>query len=169
MTNREKKVHDDKTLHMLSALGAGDPNSENGGDTRVAKTQAQQAELDDLADSEGVVNTGIYRFLKHGTFDPRLCILTELNHREMTREQRAQAAKTRKNNWTNHDMDHGASMFFCRTRDGPQYGIPVDRLTLAKYLCAFSVKMRYALGILADNIREKQKTVMVFEYPMPLW
>ena len=169
MSPLEKRLHDTMTLHMLSGLGVGDPNGRGGGDSRVASTSAQQSGLEDAIESEGIIHAGVHRYLKHGTMDPRLCILTEMNHKEMTHEEKVKAAKGRRNNWTSVDIDHGASMFFLRTRDGPHYGIPSDRINLAKYLCGFSVKMRYAFGILAKNIAEGEKTVMVFEYPMPLW
>lgn len=165
----EKRLHDDYTLHMLAALGAGDPGSTMGADTRTAKTRAEMSGLEDPADGEGSVHSGVYRYLKHGTMDPRLCVLTELNHRDMSALEKAKAAKERKNNWTDHDIDHGASMFFLKTRDGPQYGTPTDRLNMARYLCAFSPKMRFAFGIIAETLELEQKIVLVFEYPMTLW
>jgi hypothetical protein len=115
----EKRLHDNYTLHMLAALGAGDPGSANGADTRIAKTRAELSGLEDTADAEGSVHSGVYRYLKHGTMDPRLCVLTELNHRDMSALEKAKVAKGRKNNWTDHDIDHEATMFFLKTRDGP--------------------------------------------------
>ncbi|TAQ83067.1 hypothetical protein B7494_g8609 [Chlorociboria aeruginascens] len=163
MGQREKKEHDGRTLHMLGRMGMGETSQDA---VRIANTSASQA----LGiESETLVNSAIYRYIKHATLDPRMALMTELNHSNMTKEQKLQASKTRVNNWTGVDLDHGASYFFTRTRAGPEYGIPLDRVTMARYLASYSVKTRFALQIIAENIEKKEKTILVFEFPMCLW
>lgn len=169
MNRLEKLEHDDRTLHMLSQLGVGETDTLKV-DPRVAETAAERIRLEETNDCEGMIHSGVYRYLKHATLDPRLAYLTELNHKDMTDVQKKEAQKNRRNNWTGVDLDHGASFFYVKTRDGPQYAIPNDRLSLAHYMAAMCVKVRYAMGILADNIKtRKEKTILVFEYPMTLW
>lgn len=169
MNPTEKKRYEDQTLHLLGLLGA-PPNEAS---ERVAISTPQLGEItsnfEDTRDDSGGNNAGVYRFLKHATMDPRLAKMTELNHRGMTRSEKALATKRRKNNWTGKDFDHGASYFHYMTRADYSYDTPRDRLAMAQYLVAFSVKLRYAMGILAENIEAKKKTVLVFEFPMPLW
>ena len=124
---------------------------------------------EDTKGESGANNAGIYRFLKHATMDPRLAKMTELNHKGMFQAEKDLAAKRRRNNWTGKDFDHGASFFHYMTRADYSYTTLRDRLAMAHYLVAFSVKLRYAMGKLAENIEAKKKTVLVFEFPMPLW
>jgi hypothetical protein len=163
MERWEKKFHDQRTLPYLPTIVASEDEPPDEPEEPSPLKEGPEV------DQDGGVQAGVYRYLKHGTFDPRLTVLTQLNHRSMTAAQKAKASKSRVNNWTGVDMDHGASFFFRKTCDGPQYSVPYDRLGLAKYLVSFSVKMRYALGVIATNIRNKEKTCLVFEYPMPLW
>jgi hypothetical protein len=164
MNPDEKRLHDDMTLHLVSALFCGE------GDSLGEKGIAEFAAKGGDDEAQGVMNNGIYRFLKHATLDPRLGKLTHLNHKDMTREQKKAASKKRKNNWTNVDSDHGASYFFVRTRDGSRYAVPSDRIGMAQYLAAFNVKFRYTLGLLSEWVlKGLEKVILVFEFVTTQW
>jgi hypothetical protein len=45
---------------MLAALGASDPGSANGANTRIAKTRAELSGLEDTANAEGSVHSRVY-------------------------------------------------------------------------------------------------------------
>ncbi len=169
MNRKEKREYDDRTLHLMSSLYTG-ALSDVFTPAQLTRTTAHIGGLTNLDSTEGIMNNGIYRFMKHCCIDPRLGKLTYLNHREMSKKERQEAAKLRRNNWTGVDLDNGASFFFVKTRAAPHYAIPSDRLALAQYLAAFSPKSRVALGYLSQWVLgAKEKAILVFEFQMCLW
>jgi hypothetical protein len=167
MNGPEKLLHDKLTLHLVDKLGTG---QEKGSD-RVAETAAvTQGTEEAKKDKEsGMIHAGVYRFLKHCTLDPRLGKLTEMNHAGMSKDQKTLASKSRRNNWTGQDFDNGATFFFEQTKDSYAYLPPQDRINLAAYMAAYSVKLKYALDGIARNIAKGEKTILIYEFPMPLW
>ena len=165
MHKKEKIVHDQRTLHLLRRLFVGD--------TGVQEKRAGAAKMSATANSEkpeGMMDSGIYRYLMHCTLDPRLGKLTTLGHKRSSTEERRAAAKKRQNNWVDIDYDNGASYYFMATRDGPEYLVPADRLALATYMSAQSVKIRYALGLLGEwCLVQNEKVLLVFEFVMTQW
>ena len=168
MNPREKREHDQRTLHLLSKIGNSKPADKTKG-KRPATTTAEREGLVENTSEEGNINAGVYRALKIGTFDPRLLKIVELVNSEMTKAEKKAMAKTRVNSWTGKDPDHGASYTYIQTRAGPEYGVPTDRLSLAKYMTGMAAKIRVAFGILAENLEKGLKTILVFEFPLPLW
>jgi hypothetical protein len=160
-------LYNEWALPLLPRLGAGSLRD------RIAPNKGKQtgedAKPDGPVEEGGLVNSGVYRMLKHLTYDPRLGIMTEMNHAHMSSRDKTEAAKARRNNWTGVDMDHGASFFFAKTRHSRMYGIPQDRLTMATYLAGMSVKARWALGQIAENLENGEGTAIGFEYPMTRW
>jgi hypothetical protein len=167
MNGPEKALHDRLTLHLVDKLGSGKDDTDQHG--RVAETAAIVQDVEDPKGESSNVHHGVYRFLKHCTFDPRLGKLTEMNHKGMTKDQKTMAAKSRRNNWTGIDFDHGATFFFEQTKDSYAYLPPETRIVLANYMAAYSVKLKYAFKGIAENIRKGEKTILIYEFPMPLW
>ncbi|KAH8803319.1 hypothetical protein F5884DRAFT_888529 [Xylogone sp. PMI_703] len=111
--------------------------------------------------AERLIDPGVHRYLMHTTLDLRLAKLTKRN--------RDRSSKV-KNSWIESDMDYGASYYFVKTRHGPEYLIPPDRLGLATYMSAESPKVKYVLGKVGEWVlKNKEKAIIVFEYPMSQW
>jgi hypothetical protein len=116
----------------------------------------------------GMIYTRVYRFLKYYTLDPHLGKLTEINHTRMSKDQKTLASKSRRNNWTGQDFDNSATFFFKQTKDSYTYLPPQDRINLTAYIAAYSVKLKYALNSITRNITKGEKTILIYEFPMPL-
>jgi hypothetical protein len=166
MDKRERKEYEDRTLHLLRQLYVGQADPKN-----AARGRAVNSTSSNAAGPEGIIDAGIQRFLMHATLDPRLAKLTLLNHRAMVKEgEVARDTLKRPNQWVDQDFDLGASFYFTATRDGPEYLIPADRLAMAHYCAAKSVKVRYGMYLLGKYcLEENEKVVCVFEYPMTQW
>jgi hypothetical protein len=80
----EKLLYDKLTLYLVNKLGTG---QEKGSD-RVAETAAviQGTEEAKKDKESGIIYTGVYRFLKYCTLDPRLGKLTEMNYTGMSKD-----------------------------------------------------------------------------------
>lgn len=101
---------------------------------------------------------------------PHILRFTLRNRQRLAADSKLEAERRQYNNWSDVDFDHGASFYYTLTRAGPEYVVPADRLALAAYLCARSVKVRYVLSLLGDWVlKSKEKVILVFEYPMTQW
>jgi len=168
MNPPEQDEHDRHTDGLLKALNIG--NSDDGERREVAEKESTRQDLENGRDGEGMVDNGLFRLLKHCTLDPNLAKLTVLNHAQMTDDEKVNKAKSAKNSWASTDNDCGASFYFLRTRDSSKYGVPGDRLSLAHYMTALSVKIRYLMTRLKTLVLEmKEKVILMFEFPMCLW
>ncbi len=167
---QHKKIkYNNAILHIVSSLYTSNENNNPLPDQRVTQSTATITSLYKKVDNRGILNASVYCYLKHITFDLYLMLLTKLNHSNMTQEEKERATKNYMNNQTRQDLDHGALYFYLRTCKGPEYSIPFDWLTLAKFLVAFSVKMCFAFSILAKQLKNNKKTVMVYKYPITFW
>jgi hypothetical protein len=163
MNTKESRLYNDLTHHLFGKLFVGDTNMIKPKET-IRKPKANSND-----NPEGIQNSGVHRFLMHSTLNLHLARLTYLNHKGLSADEK-KAAKKRRNNWVDVDFDHRASFTFVKTRHGPEYAIPADRLSLATYLCAKSVKIRYILYLLGEWVLGLQeKVILVFEYPMSQW
>lgn len=159
MSKHEKCLYDDNTAHYLSSLFGKSVE-----DTKGAAVQKSAS----AEESEGHMHQGIFRYLMHGTFDPRLCFLTAATQKKADRIKAGASAA--RNNWTGTDSDDGASYYYSVTRDGLEYAIPSDRYALANYIAFVSQKIKWILGKMAEWVLEQGlKVVMVGEFPMPQW
>jgi hypothetical protein len=121
------------------------------------------------------MDAGVNRLLYHTTLDLNLYKLTHLKPKKQQGQERLDPElerqhKEKPNQWADTDSDHGASYYYIKARDAPHYLVPSDRLALAHFMAAKSVKMRYLITLLGDwVIREKEKVLVVAEYPMSQW
>ncbi len=81
---------------------------------QLIRTTAHIGGLTNLDSTEGIINNGIYCFIKHCYINPRLSKLIYLNHKEMLKKERQEAAKLRQNNWTSIDLNNKALFFFVK-------------------------------------------------------
>ena len=166
MKPEEQDEHNRQTDGLLQALNIG-TDEEQRREVAIKDASAQQVEV---PEGEGMIDNGLFRLLKHCTLDPNLAKLTVLNHANMTDAEKSEKAKEARNSWASVDNDCGASFFYARTRDSPKYAIPGDRITLAYYLCALSVKIRYTLLQLKELVlRRREKVILMHEFPTCLW
>ena len=166
MGRDESCQYNDSTHHLFRQLFVGDTDMIKSR-TQTTRPSAANPNSDN---PEGIQDAGVHRFIMHCTMDPRLASLTLRNHKSMTAEEKKAASKSKRNNWIDVDFDHGASFYFAKTRHGAEYSIPADRLSLATYMCAKSVKIRYVLYLLSEwVIKLHEKVILVFEYPMSQW
>lgn len=166
MDRDEARLYNDATHHLYKHLFIGDTDMIEG----LQCTTQPSVQGKNSDSPEGIQDAGVHRFIMHSTLDPRLASLTLRNHKDMTKEQKRAAAKTKRNNWVDVDFDHGASFYYAKTRHGREYAIPADRLSLATYMCAKSVKIREILYLLSEWVLKLQeKVILVFEFPMSQW
>jgi SNF2-related domain len=166
MERDESRQYNDSIYHLFKQLFVGDTTKMP---PKPQTTKPSVAEPNS-ENPEGIQDAGVHRFIMHCTMDPRLASLTLRNHKNMTAAQKKAASKSKRNNWIDVDFDHGASFYFAKTRAGPEYSIPADRLSLATYMCAKSVKIRYILYLMSEwVIKLHEKVILVFEYPMSQW
>ena len=161
MAPREQRIYNETTRPVMKQLFKGDTSSIQKPTSSIRFSTSGNSEL-----PEGVQDSGIYRLLMHTVLDPRLATLTTRHRKGTSRKERRASA----NNWVTKDGDYGASYYHRATRHGPEYVVPVDRLSLAVYMSAFSVKIRYALYLVGEFVlKEKTKVILVFEFPMSQW
>jgi hypothetical protein len=168
MSKAETRMYRDRTQHLFKQLYVGDTDMVAA--NAPPKTIQPTIKEKNSDVTEGLKDAGVHRYLMHSTLDPRLAALTVRNHKMMGAQEKRAGTKLRRNNWVDVDFDNGASFYFVKTRHGKEYAIPADRLALATYMSALSVKIRFVIWLMSEwVVKDKVKAILVFEFPMPQW
>ena len=110
----------------------------------------------------GRISMATHRRLCHATFNLGLETMFE-NTRHGFR-----AADIDK--WVHRDKDRGMTRYFDKTRHGPEYQTPRDRVTFGHYLTYWSPKLQYVCKYIAEKCLEKNERVLIFcQWPATLY